>query len=139
MLSPAALEACEMLKKKCIMVPVLVFADLEKPFDMETDASGIGLEAVLLQEQDDGKLYPVAYPSKALHRSQKGIHWSWSASPWNGAIMEQFKEYLSYKPFTVWTVTEGKFLNVLNTSENPEYPRSWHLWGITFYTASSHG
>ena len=49
------------------MAPVLVFTDLEKPFVLETDASGIGLEAVLLQEQDNGKLHPVAYASRALH------------------------------------------------------------------------
>ena len=66
-LTPAALEAFETLKKKCMTAPVLAFADLEKPFVLETDASGIGLGAVLLQEQEDGKLHPVAYASRALH------------------------------------------------------------------------
>ena len=65
-LMPAALEAFETLKKKCMTVPVLAFADLEKPFILETDTSGIGLGAMLLQEQEDGKLHPVAYASRAL-------------------------------------------------------------------------
>ena len=56
------------------MAPALVFTDLEKPFILETDASGIGLEAVLLQEQDNGKFHPVTYASRALHGSQKNYH-----------------------------------------------------------------
>ena len=60
---PAALEVFEMLKKKCIMVSA--FANLEKLFILETEASGIGLGAVLLQEQDYGKLYLVVYASRA--------------------------------------------------------------------------
>ena len=92
------------LKKKCMTAPVLAFADLEKPFVLETNASGIGLGAVLLQEQEDGKLHPLAYASRALHESQKNYHSSkleFLALKW--AIMEQFREYLMYKPFMVRT------------------------------------
>ena len=103
-LTPAALEAFETLKKKCMIAPVLAFADLEKPFILETDVSGIGLRAVLLQEQEDGKLHPVTYASRALHGSQKNYHSSkleFLTLKW--AITEQFQEYLMYKPFTVRT------------------------------------
>ena len=103
-LMPTTLEAFETLKKKCMTVPVLAFADLEKPFVLETDVSGIGLRAVLLQEQEDGKLHPVTYASRALHGSQKNYHSSkleFLALKW--AITEQFWEYLMYKPFTVRT------------------------------------
>ena len=101
---PATLEAFKTLKKKCMTAPVLTFVDLEKPFVLETDTSGIGLGAVLLQEQEDGKLHPVAYASRALHRSQKNYHSSnleFLTLKW--AVMEQFREYLMYKPFTVRT------------------------------------
>ena len=101
---PATLEVFKTLKRKCMTVPVLAFVDLEKPFILETDASGIGLGAVLLQEQQDGKLHPIAYASKALHGSQKNYHSSkleFLALKW--AITEQFQEYLVYKPFTVKT------------------------------------
>ena len=103
-LMPATLEAFETLKKKCMTAPVLVFVDLEKSFVLETDASGIGLGAVLLQEQEDKKLYPVTYTSRALHGSQKNYDSSkleFLALKW--AITEQFREYLLYKPFTVRT------------------------------------
>ena len=101
---PAALEVFETLKKKCMTVPVLAFTDLEKPFVLETDVSGIGLRAVLLQEQEDGKLHPVAYASRALHGRQKNYHSSkleFLTLKWT--ITEQFWEYLMYKPFTVRT------------------------------------
>ena len=41
-LTPEALQAFEDLKKKCMMAPVLVFANFKKPFWLETDASGEG-------------------------------------------------------------------------------------------------
>ena len=36
--------------------PILRLPDMEKPFTLRTDVSDVGLEAVLLQEQEDGKL-----------------------------------------------------------------------------------
>ena len=42
---------------------VLAFADLNKPFLLETDASTLGLEAVLLQKQADCQYHPLAYAS----------------------------------------------------------------------------
>ena len=38
-LTPEALQAFEDLRKKCMMAPVLVFADFKKPFRLETDVS----------------------------------------------------------------------------------------------------
>ena len=100
------LEAFETLKKKCMMAPVLAFADVEKPFILETNASGIGLGAMLLQEQEDKKLHPVAYASRALHGSEKNYHSSkleFLTLKW--AITQEFQEYLSYKPFALQTAT----------------------------------
>ena len=56
-LPPEVKVAFEILKMKCMMVPVLAFADFEKPFLLETDASSLGLRAVLSQKQDDGKFH----------------------------------------------------------------------------------
>ena len=62
-LPPEALKAFEELKLRCMMAPVLVFADFKKPFQLETDTSKEGLGAVLLQESDDGQYHPVAFAS----------------------------------------------------------------------------
>ena len=62
-LSQKAKESFSLLKQALLQAPVLKFADYSKPFMLETDASSNGLEAVLLQEGEDGKLHPIAYGS----------------------------------------------------------------------------
>ena len=46
--------AFEALKKACLEAPVLTFADFDKPFHLETNASKLGWRVVLLQKQSDG-------------------------------------------------------------------------------------
>ena len=103
-LTPEVLQAFEDLKKKCMTAPVLVFADFQKPFWLETDASGEGLGAVLLQEADDGQYHLVAFASRELKGGEPKYHSSkleFLALKW--AVTEQFREYLQYQPFTVRT------------------------------------
>jgi hypothetical protein len=52
-----------MLKDKLTHAPLLQLSDFNKTFELECDASGIGLGCVLLQ---DGK--PIAYFSEKLSR-----------------------------------------------------------------------
>ena len=66
-----ALEAFITLKMKCMMALVLAFANFEKPFLLETDASCHGLGAVLLQKQTDDKYHPVAFASWELKGGEK--------------------------------------------------------------------
>ena len=100
----AALRAFHQLKMRCITAPVLAFADFEKPFRLETDASKDGLGAVLSQKQPDGKFHPVAYASRSLKRSKAKYHSSkleFLALKW--AVVNQFHKYLQYRPFQVKT------------------------------------
>ena len=50
---------------KCLLTeaPLLVFPDFSKDFQLETDASGEGLGAVLPQRQGDGSVKPIAFAS----------------------------------------------------------------------------
>ena len=51
MLMAEAEDDFETLKKACLKVPLLAFADFNKPFLLETDVSKLVLQAVLSQKQ----------------------------------------------------------------------------------------
>ena len=59
-LSPEAREAFDHLKAAYLQAPIMSFPDFNKPFLLETDASGRGLGAVLSQKQVDGRYHPIA-------------------------------------------------------------------------------
>ena len=61
--------AYSLLKEHLWQEPVLKLPDFSKPFMLWTDASGVSVAAVLLQE-NDGKLYPVGYASKKLNLTE---------------------------------------------------------------------
>ena len=124
-LTEEALTAFCKLKEKCATAPVLAYMGLEKPFLLETDASGEGLGTILQQKLDDGKYHPVAYTSQALHGSGKHYHLSkleFLTLKW--AVTEQFKEYLLYKPFTVQT-NNNHLTYILRT---PNHDATGHRW-----------
>lgn len=64
------------LKECSVTAPVLSYPQFghDKQFVLETDASGVGLGAVLSQEQD-GQVHPIAYASRTLdpHERNYGI------------------------------------------------------------------
>ena len=108
-----ALEAFEHLKAACLQAPILAFPDFDKPFLLETDASGKGLGAVLSQKQADGRYHPIAYASRIMNDTEQRYHSNkqeFLALKW--AVTEQFHEYLS--PY-------GKNRNefVVRTDNNP--------------------
>ena len=112
-LSPEALEAFDRLKAACLQAPILAFPDFDKPFLLETDASGRGLGVVLSQKQADGRYHPIAYASCVMNETEQRYHSNkqeFLALKW--AVMEQFHEYLS--PY-------GKNRNefVVRTDNNP--------------------
>ena len=140
-LTAAAEEAFHTLKKKCAMAPMLAFANLKKPFLLETDASKYSLGAVLQQVQEDGRYHSVAYTSCTLHRSEANYHSSkleFLALKW--AVTQQFKEYLMYQPFTIRT--DNNPLTYMLTT--PNLDATGHRWvsalaGFNFKLEYLHG
>ena len=98
-------EACfNLLKEACTSTPVLAYADYTKPFRVHTDASEIGLGAILYQDQADGTTRVIAYASRSLSKSEKRYHASkleFLCLKW--AITDQFHEYLYGGSFEVCT------------------------------------
>ena len=81
---------------------VLAFVDFKKPFRLTTDTSGEGLGAVFSQEDSNGDFHPVAFASQELKGGEAKYHSSkleFLTLKW--AVMEQFREYLQYGPFTM--------------------------------------
>uniref|UniRef100_A0A1A8MG90 ribonuclease H n=1 Tax=Nothobranchius pienaari TaxID=704102 RepID=A0A1A8MG90_9TELE len=68
--SEAAQSAFASCKLLLTSAPVLKAPDLAKPFAVEVDASQVGAGAVLLQNDEDGVVHPVAYFSKKFTSCQ---------------------------------------------------------------------
>ena len=112
-LSPKAHEAFDRLKAACLQAPILSFPDFNKPFLLETDASGRGLGAVLSQKQADGRYHPIAYTSHVMNETKQRYHSNKQEFlALKLAVTEQFHEYLS--PY-------GKNRNefIVRTDNNP--------------------
>ena len=62
-----AQEAFDTLKAHITEEPVLAHPDLTKQFELEVDASGYAVGAVLMQRQEDGKRHPVGFYSATLN------------------------------------------------------------------------
>ena len=62
--SSIAAKDFENLKRAFTFAPILLHADLEKPFIIEADAYDFALRSILLQVGDGGKLHPIAFNSR---------------------------------------------------------------------------
>ncbi|KAF8733245.1 hypothetical protein RHS02_07386, partial [Rhizoctonia solani] len=58
--------AFQELKSLVTKSPVLIHSNLELPYYLETDASGVAMRAILSQRGPDNQLHPIAYMSKSF-------------------------------------------------------------------------
>ena len=63
--------AFDQLRNKLVAIPVLAYPDFGRDFILETNASIKGLGTVLSQTQEDGKVHPIAYASRALSPTER--------------------------------------------------------------------
>src|ERR1700722_19157318 len=64
-------RAFEFLIEILVQAPILHYPDFDKSFILYTDASGIGLGAVLSQKREDGNECLIAYASRSLNRAEQ--------------------------------------------------------------------
>ena len=119
--------AFDKLKSSLTESPVLSFPQFSRDFQLETDASGEGLGAVLSQEQEDGSIRPVAYASRTLqpHESNYGVtELEALAVVWS---VRHFRQYLYGRTCHVYTDHEA-LKSLLNT---PHPSGKLARWGLT--------
>uniref|UniRef100_A0A3P9MIP6 Gypsy retrotransposon integrase-like protein 1 n=1 Tax=Oryzias latipes TaxID=8090 RepID=A0A3P9MIP6_ORYLA len=99
-------DSFEELKERLTSAPLLGYANFSLPFILETDASSLGLGAVLYQIQD-GEKRVIAYASRRLRGAEKNdrnyssMKLELLALKW--AVSEKFRGYLLGTKFTVMT------------------------------------
>src|SRR6266498_6050088 len=115
--------AFNILKRKLTEELILAYPDFTKMFKLYTDASDVGLEAVLMQEDDQGKDRVICYEAKTLLPAEKNYPTTEKeclAVMW---AIQKFKHFLGGgQPFEVYT--DHAVLKTLITHENPSSRRA---------------
>ena len=109
-----------------IDAPVLAFPNFDQEFILETDASGVGLGAILAQKQPDGTVRPIAYGSRTLQQHKKkygatelealGVAWA----------VKHFCHYLYGRHYHVFTDYKP-LKSLLNTPHSSGKLAHWGL------------
>jgi hypothetical protein len=115
-------EAFDYLKEALTKAPILGYPDFTEPFIIFTDASKIGLGAILSQRKKDGKEYVIAYASRSLNQAEK--NYSVTEQECLAVIwaIKYFQHYLGMCPFEL--ITDHSALKWLQTAKMPSGKRA---------------
>ncbi len=119
-------EAFQCLKDRLVRPPILKVAGVGKPFTVHTDASDVGLGAVLSQLGRDGEEHPVAYASRKLkpRETRYSTIEECLAIVW---AVKFFEPYLYGQEFTL--ITDHQPLTWLNSMRNANQRLT--RWAVT--------
>ena len=108
----------------CTTTPILAYADFTKPFKLHTDASVLGLGAVLYQLHKSVEKV-ISYASRSLTQSETKypVH-KLEFLCLKGAITEQFHEHLYGNTFDVYT-DNNPLTYVLTTAKLDAMGHRW--------------
>ena len=113
------------MKEACTETPVLAYADYKKSFQLNTDASELGLGSVLYQQQEDDTFRVIAYASRSLSKTEKNYSahkLEFLALKWS--VTERFHEYLYGGEFEVYT-DNNPLTYVLTTAKLDATGQRW--------------
>ncbi len=91
------------LKSALINAPASAFPDYTVPFTLYTEASALGLGAVLIQPDTRGKNHAIAYDSRTLNQAEANhsvTHLETLAIVW---ALKHFRDIILGYPITVFT------------------------------------
>ena len=111
-------NAFQALKGSLLTYPILRHFDFSKPCEIHTDASNVGISAVLMQRDENNSEYVVSYASRSLNKAQK--NYASTQLELLAVIfgVEKFDPYVAGgPPFIV--VTDHSALGPLIKTKNP--------------------
>ena len=95
-------NAVNELKRNLESRPVVQFPDYTQKFYIFSDASNVGIGAVLMQKVD-GKLHPIAYASKSLNDAQRNYSVTKREALSLVFALESFRNIILLYPIVVYT------------------------------------
>eukprot|EP00731_Ephydatia_muelleri_P036034 Em0193g7a len=120
--------AFDELRACLISPPVLSYPDYSRLFILDTDASDIGIGAVLSQVRENGSEGVVAYASRSLSRPERRYCVTRKELLAVGEFVHHFRQYLLGREFTLRT-DHGSLVWVRNFKEPEGQLARWRLGG----------
>ena len=120
-------EAFDRLKLSFCEAPILIHADLNKPFIVETDASGFAIGAILSQKGNDDLLHPVAFYSRKMTPAERNYEIYDKELLAVRVAFEVWRHYLMGAQHQVQVFTDHKNLEYFTTTRklNGRQMRWW--------------
>ena len=130
-------QAFETLIAALTSKPILAIFDPTKSCILYTDASGVGIGAILAQVGEDGREHPIGYYSKTLKKHQQSYHVTDLEGLAVVMSLEHFDCYLHELPFTL--ITDHSALQYILQNKNPNKRQfNWSLYISTFNVYIKH-
>ena len=102
--NPECQQAFDQLKDLCTKTPILAYVNYKKPFQLQTDASDLGLGAVLYQNDASSHQRVIVYMRCSLSNTKRNYpahKLEFLALKW--VVTDRFHEYLYGGQFDVYT------------------------------------
>lgn len=123
---PEQCQAFQNLKNLLTEAPILAHPNFEKPFILQTDASGHGIGAVLSQKDENNLDHPIAFASRSLKPAEKNYAITELETLAVVEFVKYFRTYLYQQTVIVETDHSAVKAVLEKENQNPRIAR----WGL---------